>query len=163
MQPGDPKPSLLGTECLADGCFSEIQLLPFRGPFTWYWGGREPGLSFGKLTEVFSLLYCAPPGELSACLHPVWKGSALGGCPQTPWGSPCLSYCDPGGEHAALNSPLSHGLRSRQQKCLLKEVSGQFPCRAAGNWREPPATCRGMTEAVSGCTLHALLGPWDRP
>ena len=30
VQPGDPKASLLGTECLADGCFSEVQLLPFR-------------------------------------------------------------------------------------------------------------------------------------
>lgn len=60
------------------------------------------------------------------------------------------------------STPLSHGLGSRQQKCLWKEVSGQFPGRAAGNWREPLATCKGMAEAVSGCTLRALLGPWDR-
>lgn len=48
VQPGDTKASLLGTECLADGCFSEVQLLPFRGPFTWYRGGHEPGLTLGK-------------------------------------------------------------------------------------------------------------------
>lgn len=65
--------------------------------------------------------------------------------------------------NSSLQLPLSRGLRSRQQGCLLKEVSGQFPCQAAGNWREPVAAgCRGMAEVVSGCPLPALLEPWDR-
>lgn len=60
------------------------------------------------------------------------------------------------------STPLSHGLGSRQQKCLWKEVSGQFP--GPGSWvlERAAGHLQGMTEAVSGRTLCALVGPWDR-
>lgn len=127
----------------------------------WYRGGHEPGLTFEKLTEGLSLLYCALPGELSACCHPIWKGSALGGCPQTPWGSPSLSCCDPGGEHAALNSPLPWPWIKTTEMSLEGSL---WTVPGPGSWvlERAAGHLQGMTEAVSGRTLCALVGPWDR-
>lgn len=78
--------------------------------------------------------------------------------PQTPWGLSCPAVTRwPASPQ--LPSPMALDQDNRNV-FGRKSLDSSRP----GSWelREPLATCKGMAEAVSGCTLRALLGPWDR-